>query len=211
MKSQLLQQKTTQVRFKLPYTVEAVENCLYTAIEAEVETRGRRLVGGAELERTVTEVARWMCGLTGKSGILFAGRCGNGKSTMVRAMQNMLNLLRVRNPVSNVVYSLPIFTAKQLVRVFRDRPREWDAAVGRDLLAIDDLGVEPRDVKDYGNVESPIIDLISERYDRQLPMVITSNLTPQCISEIYGERIADRLRETMQVVAFTSPSFRTGK
>ena len=37
------------------------------------------------------------------------------------------------------------------------------------LLAIDDPGVEPREIMDYGNVFTPIIDLIGVRYEEQLP------------------------------------------
>lgn len=47
----------------------------------------------------------------------------------------------------------------------------------KEILAIDDLGTEPREIIEYGNVLSPIIDLISYRYEHQLPTIITSNLT----------------------------------
>lgn len=46
----------------------------------------------------------------------------------------------------------------------------------KEILAIDDLGTEPREIIEYGNVLSPIIDLISYRYEHQLPTIIISNL-----------------------------------
>ena len=61
---------------------------------------------------------------------------------------------------------------------------------------------------EYGNVLSPIIDLISYRYEHQLPTIITSNLTPQQISEVYGKRIGDRLKETTEIVPFLNGSYR---
>ena len=64
------------------------------------------------------------------------------------------------------------------------------------------IGTEPREIIEYGNVLSPIIDLISYRYEHQLPTIITSNLTPQQISEVYGKRIGDRLKETTEIVPF---------
>jgi lysyl-tRNA synthetase class 2 len=63
----------------------------------------------------------------------------------------------------------------------------------KDVLAIDDLDTEPCEIIEYDNVLSPIIDLISYRYEHQLPTIITSNLTPQQISEVYGKRIECRL------------------
>lgn len=46
---------------------------------------------------------------------------------------------------------------------------------------------------DYGNVLSPMVDLLTKRYDLQLFTIVTTNLTPQEIRTNYGDRIADRL------------------
>jgi len=70
------------------------------------------------------------------------------------------------------------------------------------------IGTDPREIIEYGNVLSPIIDLISYRYEHQLPTIITSNLTPQQISEVYGKRIGDRLKETTEIVPFLNGSYR---
>mgnify|MGYP007039888685 FL=1 len=78
----------------------------------------------------------------------------------------------------------------------------------KEILAIDDLGTEPREITEYDNVLSPIIDLISYCYEHQLPTIITSNLTPQQISEVYGKRIGDRLKETTEIVPFLNGSYR---
>ena len=76
------------------------------------------------------------------------------------------------------------------------------------MLAIDDLGTEPVEVLDYGNVLYPIVDLLTRRYDRQLFTVITTNLTSEEIRAKYGERIADRLNEMMTKIVFRDSSFR---
>ena len=86
--------------------------------------------------------------------------------------------------------------------------KDWRSLMDKDILAIDDLGTEPREIIEYGNVLSPIIDLISYRYEHQLPTIITSNLTPQQISEVYGKRIGDRLKETTEIVPFLNGSYR---
>lgn len=88
------------------------------------------------------------------------------------------------------------------------QPKDWRSLMDKDILAIDDHGTEPRKIIEYGNVLSPIIDIISYRYEHQLPTIITSNLTPQQISEVYGKRIGDRLKETTEIVPFLNGSYR---
>ena len=48
-----------------------------------------------------------------------------------------------------------------------------------DVLGLDDLGTEQSEVLDYGNVYTPVIDLLTKRYEEQLFTIITTNLTPQ--------------------------------
>ena len=77
------------------------------------------------------------------------------------------------------------------------------------MLGIDDLGTEPREVMDFGNVVTPVIDLLTKRYDEQLFTIITTNLTPKQIREHYGDRIADRLNEMIEKIVFKNDSYRT--
>ena len=77
------------------------------------------------------------------------------------------------------------------------------------MVAIDDLGCEPLEIQSYGNIYTPIIDLLTHRYDRQLFTMITTNLTPQEIRPRYGDRIADRLNEMVRNIVFKNKSFRT--
>jgi len=62
---------------------------------------------------------------------------------------------------------------------------------------------------DYGNRVTPVIDLLSSRYDRMMFTVVTTNLTPKQIRSTYGDRIADRFNEMMLIIPYESPSFRT--
>ena len=56
----------------------------------------------------------------------------------------------------------------------------------RSMLAIDDLGKEPAEVLSYGNVLSPVVDLLEYRYQHQLFTAITTNLTAAELQEKYG-------------------------
>ena len=76
------------------------------------------------------------------------------------------------------------------------------------MLAIDDLGKEPTEVLNFGNVVSPVVDLLEYRYNHQLFTVVTTNLTPKEIREKYGARIADRFNEMLEVIRFQDISYR---
>lgn len=61
---------------------------------------------------------------------------------------------------------------------------------------------------DYGNVYTPVIDLLTKRYEEQLFTIITTNLTPQQIREHYDDRIADRLNEMVEIIVFKNGTYR---
>jgi len=61
----------------------------------------------------------------------------------------------------------------------------------RDLLIIDEVGLQ------YGTDAEKIIlfDILNTRYERMLPTILLSNLTPAQISDAIGERLTDRMVE----------------
>lgn len=72
------------------------------------------------------------------------------------------------------------------------------------LLVLDDVGTET-----LAGVATALLDeLVDTRYGHRRRMVITSNLSPAAIRARYGERIADRLRESGLVVALAGASMR---
>ena len=208
LKSQLLHRKPMKARFKLPMNSELAAQYLTAAISAEVEYRNHPFRNGNELHKQVAIVAHWLCGMSGKNSLLLAGGCGNGKTTFVYAMQNLVNHLGIKNQATGQDFGISLYNAKDLANICKTHPKDWRSLMDKDILAMDDLGTEPREIIEYGNVLSPIIDLISYRYEHQLPTIITSNLTPQQISEVYGKRIGDRLKETTEIVPFLNGSYR---
>lgn len=62
------------------------------------------------------------------------------------------------------------------------------------------METEPREVMEFGNVYTPLIDLITTRYEEQLYTIFTTNLTPAQLEEKYGKRIVDRLNEMVEKV-----------
>ena len=97
--------------------------------------------------------------------------------------------------------------AKDVTQIAKDYD-DLQELRSEELLAIDDLGKEPTEVLDYGNVLNPVIDILEYRYNRQLFTVVTTNLTPKEIREKYGARIADRFNEMLHVIRFQDISYR---
>lgn len=205
---QLLHRKPIKAHFKLPTNNETAAQHLTAVISAEVECRNHTFRNGDELRKQIASVAHWLCGMSDKNSLLLADGCGNGKTTFVYAMQNLVNHLGIKNQVKGQDFGISLYNAKDLANICKTHPKDWRSLMDKDILAIDDLGAEPREIIEYGNVLSPIIDLISYRYEHQLPTIITSNLISQQISEVYGKRIGDRLKETTEIVPFLNGSYR---
>ena len=102
---------------------------------------------------------------------------------------------------------ISIVDAKEVAQYSRDY-KSFRELRNRPMLAIEDIGREPTEMLDYGNVLNPIIDLIEYRYNNQLFTAITTNLTSEQISTKYGRRIADRFNEMLEVIIFKNPSYR---
>lgn len=72
------------------------------------------------------------------------------------------------------------------------------------LLVLDDMGSGHTE----GWVLTKVDAIISERYNRCRPVIITTNLSARQLKGIYAERVIDRLRSTLKVINFSGPSLR---
>lgn len=92
--SRLVQPRITKGRFRLPFDEDTAKKLLTCAIEGEVRGRGGTFACTAPVE---TQIGRLAASLTSgkRYGVILCGTCGNGKTTMMRAFQNLLNVLRL--------------------------------------------------------------------------------------------------------------------
>ena len=100
MKSILLQRKIMKPRFRLPMSAELAYDCLLAATMAEVEFRHRSFYENDDAKAQLRQMANWITSGSSKFGILLCGECGNGKSTLLKAFQQLLNYLSIPNPNS---------------------------------------------------------------------------------------------------------------
>ncbi len=135
-------------------------------------------------------------------GIFLRGDYGVGKTVIMRAVFDTLS--EVMHKTGRVI------GAKSLVGIKGEyiTHEGKEISVYDGILCIDDLGVEPETIYDYGTKRMPIADIIDERYIRGRPTFATSNSTPDEIKKQYGERITERLREMCIDIVITGPSRR---
>lgn len=164
-----------------------------------------KFVDDAETAENIRRLARFLTS-DGKFGAMVNGVCGNGKTTMLYALQVLLNDL-VNNEYLKSGTGIRIVSATEVPDT-SSKSVSWRSLKEENLLAIDDFGREPTEVMEFGNIKSPIVDLLEYRYDNQLFTLITSNLTPREVRTKYGNRIADRFNEMLEVIPFYNGSYR---
>lgn len=184
---------------------------LMTAYDREVEARGMDSQMNSQTESYLGTIAQMMTTKSTKCGILLCGNCGNGKTTTMNAFVSVTRFLDAlnrsrRNAVTSPL-NIQVTSARRLTQVAKDENCMAEAKTAK-VLCIDDIGLEPTEVLDYGNAINPVIEIIEHRYRQQLFTFITTNLTPRQIREKYGDRVADRFNEIMKCVVFENPTFR---
>lgn len=191
-------------------TTEQAVSFLKAAYIAEVRYRHRTFVEDDNINDHIAKLARFLTEEQSNFGILLCGTYGNGKTTLVYALRSVISLL---SSCSYLEYQthLNVSDAREIAKIYKDRdPEKFNDLCRERLLAVEDMGKEPAEELNYGNIISPVTELLERRYDAQLFTVITTNLTPKEIREKYGNRVADRFNEMMCVLNFgTAETFRT--
>ena len=136
-------------------------------------------------------------------GLILMGPVGTGKTSAAAAVLQF----GLKNDYGGMFIGMSslldtIFTTKEKNRdewvEFERRLRETT------LLVIDDLGTEKPD----GWVQVKLDSIVSERYNRLKPIIVTTNLDANGLKNTYTERIIDRLRQTSKLLTFPGPSLR---
>lgn len=191
---------------KFPFTLqqESCRKCLERHYKAEASID--------EIDESTAEhidqITQWMCN-SDKWGVLLMGSVGNGKTTLMNATIRVINLAytnsKNRIGINRLchVFNVPAKRITDLARLDVSYYPLYSTIVG-----IDDLGEEPTEVLSYGNSITPVIDIIEDRYSRRRLLIATTNLDEGAIAKKYGTRVADRLREMMNVITFTNNSYR---
>jgi len=145
-------------------------------------------------------------------GLLIIGGYGNGKTSVMRALERSLL-------DTNVLFKTK--TANDIVTMFEACTNEFDKSefwkyVSGGVLNFDDILTE-REASNYGKVNL-FKDVIEKRYDKKKRTYITCNFNdafPEDLNEglkqfgtKYGSRVYDRLFSMCNIITFSGKSFR---
>lgn len=156
-------------------------------------------------------------GFDPKKGLLICGNVGTGKTLSMNVMLKIFKNFQIVNtryivrdyfatkPPASIIdlYGRDSFYRNPAGVMDRNRPK---------TICFDDFGLENVNVKNFGNEQNILEEIILDRYDefRKCGMLTlaTTNLSAKMIEETYGGRVRDRLREMMNYVTLTGESKR---
>ena len=213
-KNQTLQgtnRRTSMTRgLALPMENREAKNALYGYYKREVERRKNEFVMTDELKQQISEVGDFLTTETRYYGLFLPGSIGNGKTTMLKAIRDLLIYLvesdRIRYCEGD---KYPRFvTARDMANIAKDAD-EFRSLKTTKYLILDDLCEEPAEVLSFGNYIYPFVELLEYRYEQMLPTFISSNFGAVDIEEKYhSARISDRMKEMFKIISFKEESFR---
>lgn len=185
-----------------PARYDAAAATLAKHFAQEVCRRGN-VIDADATAKYIDAIARWMTGDGSRPWLVLTGIPGTGKSTALRA---------IRDTFREYGVTAKMFNSSDFQVLFLDNEELTERQIlGGDwclVLLLDDVGVEATEIKDFGNVIQPFVKIVEERYNRFLPLVISTNLDGNAIKDRYGIRTIDRFREMSVAVAFGGESFR---
>lgn len=214
--SRLLRRRTIIPLFSWPLDIDNAVRLLSAAYRAQVIARHCQFIDDQATNNNIRHVADALIHLgKPKFGIILCGDCGNGKSTMLNAIQiatgylDELGYFKYRSCYGDLRVMNTSFTFIDAVEcaAVTDLSKLYETA-DLPVLAIDDLGQEPLEVQVFGNILNPMMTVLERRYAKNLSTFITTNLSPEQLGSRYGKRIRDRLREMTFVIPFDNPSYR---
>ena len=137
-------------------------------------------------------------------GLILTGGYGTMKTTMAVAV------LRAHIDAGGHGLFVPMCSLMDNLFTMRDLSRgEWARYENRvrstQLLILDDLGSEDT-ARDW--VRAKADSIITERYNKMLPIIVTTNMTQDELLSTYSGRIVDRLRNTSRCLTFGTGSQR---
>lgn len=188
-------------------TEEQAADILLAAYQAEVEFRHRAFVSDERTKENCRKLAAFLTADNSKFGVMLCGICGNGKTTMLYAFRSAMNWLSDGRAFGDERKGIRVIDAKEIAAYAKD-PEAFHKMCSNPMLGIEDMGREATEVIDFGNVLNPVIDLLEYRYNQQLFTFITTNLKADEVRKKYGDRIADRFNEMLEVIIFGNTTYR---
>lgn len=158
------------------------------------------------------------------SGLLLSGGVGSGKTLLSAAIANaVIDMFHIseddaeragkgflKSKYTPVRFTSTVELLEQLKATYNvgngteTAQNITDRLKKVPLLVLDDMGAE----KPSEWVSERLFEIVDYRYNEELPVIITTNATPQELKQKIGERSFDRLREMCLFIPVTAKSQR---
>lgn len=189
---------------------EDLRDMIEQAYRHEIVRRNGRVEWTSDIEKKISTATKWL--INGKKpGLLLFGSIGSGKTTLARAIMRTINYLYYsvyRDQRKEIAEISALNLVKLLATGEKPDEESFLRFQKREMLFIDDLGLEPAAIKNYGNEILPVVDLLYYRHDRMLFTICTSNLDMDGLEEKYGKRTGSRFYEMFNRIGFTNEDYR---
>lgn len=141
-----------------------------------------------------------------KKGLLFSGTVGSGKTHLAASIANQL-ISELHSVIFGNITDI-------ITRIYDTYSAESDIRTGQiikaltsvDLLVLDDLGKEG----DSRNINTVLYQIINARYEHELKVIITTNLTSSELSSKIGNATVSRITEMTTPVILNDKDWRIG-
>lgn len=153
----------------------------------------------------------WRGNLDPEKGLWLYGPPGTGKSTIMQICQKYQQQVWFNRKTWRSEKGFVIHPASFVVgRYSKNGIEGLNQYVERSDFGFDELGKEPNPGNHFGTKMDVMQYIIQIRYDfrRHCKTYVTTNLYPDQITGVYGNYIADRVKEMFNVVHITGESLR---
>lgn len=196
--------------FSIQMPIPEIADLLQHFYVEQVINRNRQYIHGDNVTSEILKIAEILGTPSHRFAMIFMGKYGNGKTTMLHAIRSLIHYLFERYDPSirhmkKFRPSIPIVTAKDMVKHIISGEYSYRL---EDMIMIDDWGSEPTEIVHYGMIHTPIVDLIEARYARIQYTILSTNMGVEDVRPKYKHRCADRLNEMAHVVHFYGESYR---
>ena len=151
------------------------------------------------LELATEYVDRWEDLKSKGKGLYFWGNVGSGKTYTAVAIAHEI---MERHLAETMYFSFTDLMGRVREKIGEeegDKERLLERAKKCELLVIDDLGLE----KATEWVAEQLYMIVNARYEAMLPMIVTSNQSPEDLAAMHNPQIASRLLEMSRTVRFS--------
>lgn len=145
------------------------------------------------------EANQWISeGFDNAENLILSGPTGSGKTSMAYA---------IGRAIYSLGHKVKVWSAAELFDEMRTAEQSkvvLQSVKSSTLLILDDLGSERKTEW----VEERLFLIVDFRWQWRLPMIVTTNLTPETFQEKVSERVTSRLFEDCQYITVTGDDYR---